>query len=282
MGSSSCTRMLEAVAWCALAVSTDVEHIFDDSDRSNRVAITTLGTVSEATPKKRSTAESRAVREWAFVTGDKRSSLVLYRSVRKLIRMAVFPLLRVQGTNVEVLDLPGPTILAPVHRSHLDSVLLAALSTRRIRALGKESLFLVPVLRYLCAALGAIPVRRGEADREAAKTLLDRGESMIVFPEGGRQSPGSPVVDLFDGAAWLASKTGARVVPVGIVGTGEALGEGSKFLRRSNVRIVVGEPMEFPVAIDGKRADREQLAGFTASLRVSLDQLQEEAAAREG
>jgi 1-acyl-sn-glycerol-3-phosphate acyltransferase len=216
MGSSSCTRMLEAVAWCALAVSTDVEHIFDDSDRSNRVAITTLGTVSEATPKKRSTAESRAVREWAFVTGDKRSSLVLYRSVRKLIRMAVFPLLRVQGTNVEVLDLPGPTILAPVHRSHLDSVLLAALSTRRIRALGKESLFLVPVLRYLCAALGAIPVRRGEADREAlvaAKTLLDRGESMIVFPEGGRQSPGSPVVDLFDGAAWLASKTGARVVP---------------------------------------------------------------------
>ena len=70
----------------------------------------------------------------------------------------------------------GPTILAPVHRSHLDSVLVACQSRRRIRALGKESLFTTPGVSYVCAALGAIPVRRGEADRDAlqaARALLD-------------------------------------------------------------------------------------------------------------
>ena len=228
--------------------------------------------------------DSRAIRERAFVTGDRRSSLIVYRIVRLLIRRILFPLLRVDSRGADALDLPGPTILAPVHRSHLDSVLLATLSTRRIRALGKESLFTVPVLRYLCAALGAIPVRRGEADRDAlaaAKALLDRGESMIVFPEGGRQN-GHDVAPLFDGAAWLASRTGARVIPVGIVGTGDALPEGARFLRRSTVRIVVGPPMDAPVGPDGKRASREQLRGFTDDLKSSLQRAQDDAAALVG
>ena len=93
------------------------------------------------------TIDSRAVREWAFATGDKKSSLVVYRLVRGLIRRVLFPWLRVKSVNAEILDRPGATILAPVHRSNLDSVLLASLCDRRIRALGKESLFLVPVVK---------------------------------------------------------------------------------------------------------------------------------------
>jgi 1-acyl-sn-glycerol-3-phosphate acyltransferase len=205
--------------------------------------------------------------------------MVVYRIVRQFVRWLVFPMLRVKAVNVDVLNLDGPTILAPVHRSHLDSVLLATLSTRRIRALGKESLFTTPVVRYFCAALGAIPVRRGEADRDAltaAKALLDRGESMIVFPEGSRQDT-NEVGELFDGAAWLASRTGARVVPVGIAGTREALPEGAKFLHRSSVGIVVGEPMEVPVGENGKRPNRHQLRAFTAQLRLNLQAAQNQA-----
>ena len=230
------------------------------------------------------TVDSKAVRSWAFDVGDRPSSLKLYRVIHRLVRTIVFPFLRMQSKNTDVLNLPGATILAPVHRSHLDSVVLATLSTRRIRALGKESLFVVPVVKYFCAALGAIPVRRGEADREAllaAKTLLDRGESMIVFPEGGRQS-GHDVGELFDGAAWLASKTGARVVPIGISGTGDALPEGAKFIHRATVGIVVGEPMDPPVGSDGKRADREQLSAFTQELATRLQAVQDEAATLAG
>lgn len=226
-----------------------------------------------------SKVDSRALREWAFATGDRRSSMIVYRIVRSLIRRLIFPWLRVEGTNTEVLDLPGSTVLAPVHRSHLDSVLVASLSDRRIRALGKESLFTTPVIKYFCAALGAIPVRRGEADRDAlsaAKTLLDREESMIVFPEGSRQE-GDEVARLFDGAAWLASRTGAQVVPIGIVGTDTALPSGARFLRRSTVRIVVGEPMDPPLGENGKRASREQLRSFTDELGERLGQLQQAA-----
>lgn len=217
--------------------------------------------------------------ERAFATGDKPSSERFYRVVRRTVRGLLFPYFRVVATNEHHLNLPGPMILAPVHRSHLDSPLLASLSERRIRALGKESLFQPPVVRWVCAALGAIPVRRGEADRDAliaAKTLLDRGESMIVFPEGGRQDQ-HDVGELFGGAAWLASKTGARVIPVGISGTGEALGESSRFPRRVTVGIAVGEPMEPPVGIDGKRVGRQQLRAFTAELAEQLQELQDDA-----
>lgn len=193
----------------------------------------------------------------------------------------VNPWLRLRSENTEVLDLPGPTILAPVHRSNLDSALLATKSNRRIRALGKESLFTTPGVSYVCAALGAIPVRRGEADRDAlkaAKSLLDAGETMIVFPEGGRQS-GSTVAELFDGAAWLAARTGARVIPVGIAGTGAAMPEGAKFIHRSTVAIVPGDPMEPPRGADGKRASRQELAAFTAKLREQIQSAQDRAEA---
>ncbi len=195
------------------------------------------------------------------------------------MQRTLLPYLKVEAHNTEVLDLPGTTILAPVHRSNLDSVVLACTCDRRIRALGKESLFTVPVLRYFCAALGAIPVRRGEADREAlaaAKSLLDRGESMIVFPEGGRQA-GHDVQELFGGAAWLAARTKARVVPIGISGTGEAMPEGSKGLRRAGVGISIGDPMEPPVGPDGKRAGRDQLRQFTADLRAQMQIRQDHA-----
>ena len=88
----------------------------------------------------------------------------------------------VEGT--EHLDTPGPVILAPVHRSNLDSVLVACTAQRRLRALGKESLFTAPVFAWVNAALGAIPVRRGEADRQAmkaAQTIIADGAMMIVF-----------------------------------------------------------------------------------------------------
>jgi 1-acyl-sn-glycerol-3-phosphate acyltransferase len=221
------------------------------------------------------------LRQRALDIGARDSSMLLYRSARFILRQGFWRYLRLRSENAEVLNLPGPMVLAPVHRSHLDSLMLASLSDRRIRALGKESLFTVPVLGYVCAAFGAIPVKRGAADRDAmkaAKGLLDAGESMIVFPEGGRQD-GPQVHELFDGAAWLAARTGARVIPAGIAGTGAALPSGAKWIKRSTVAIVCGQPMDPPVGIDGKRANREQMSAFTAQLAEELQVLQDRAEA---
>ena len=196
-------------------------------------------------------------REWALEVGDRPSSLVIYRIVHFLGRVLLHRYLRVGVRNAEALELSGPLILAPVHRSHLDSVLVATSCKRRLRALGKDGLFARRGVRYLCAALGAVPVRRGAADREAlkaAKGLLEGGAALFVFPEGARISADNAVVSgdrravdtvqtLFDGAAWLAARTGAPVVPIGLAGTADALGAGHRWLGRSTVRLVVGEPM---------------------------------------
>lgn len=211
--------------------------------------------------------------------GSRPSSLVFYRAFRGFLRRAVHPYLRVRAENTEVLDLPGPTILAPVHRSHLDSLLVATHSSRRIRALGKESLFTTPVVGYACAALGAIPVRRGEADRDALKAalaLLQEGESMIVFPEGGRQY-GNTIGELFDGTAWLAARSRARVIPIGIAGTEAAMAQGAKGVRRSDVAVVAADPLEAPAGEGGKRANRARLHAFTEDLQARLQKAQDRA-----
>ena len=205
--------------------------------------------------------------------------MVLYRGVRAFLRLVVNPYVRMRAENTHVLDLPGATILAPVHRSHLDSVLIATHSSRRIRALGKVSLFTTPGVSYVCAALGAIPVKRGQADKDAMKAaldLLDKGETMIVFPEGGRQH-GDDIGVLFDGAAWLAARSGARVIPIGIAGTEAVLPQGSNLPKRSTVAISVGDPMDAPVGDDGRRANREQLQTFTERLRINLQKAQDRA-----
>jgi len=219
------------------------------------------------------------LREKAIKTGDKKSSLVVYKAVRGLLRMVVKPWVRSKAINSHFLDLEGPTILAPAHRSHLDSLLIAVYSKRRIRALGKESLFKVPVLSFFCAALGAIPVRRESADKDAMKAALDllnAGETMIVFPEGARQS-GNDIADCFDGPAWLASKSGARVIPIGIVGSEKAMPAGSKFIHRSNVVISVGDPMYIEPGINSKRHSRDELKQFTQLLREKMQHAQNNA-----
>ncbi len=220
---------------------------------------------------------SKELREVALRRGASRGAKVVYAVITRAIRSTMNPWLRIKTCNTEVLDLPGATVLAPSHRSHLDSALVAINSKRRIRALGKESLFRTPVVSYICAALGAIPVKRGQADRDAmvaALELLKAGESMIVFPEGARES-GSQIKEIFDGPLWLASRAGARVVPIGVSGTEEALGSGAKWLRRSYVGIVVGDPIELPEG----RLSRQDISSHTELLRLAMQKCFDEAAA---
>ncbi len=170
-------------------------------------------------------------------------------------------------------------IVAPTHRSNLDAPLLGAIPNWRPRSLAKESLFGNPVLGWIITALGSFPITRGAADREAMRTaekLLDDGERVLVFPEGTRQS-GPAIAELKDGTAYLAARTGATVVPIGLSGTEAAMPPGAKRPRRSVVTIVVGEPMAPPSNPDGGRVKREQLRTFTAELQQTLQALMDAA-----
>jgi len=216
-------------------------------------------------------------REWALEVGARKSSVWFFRFIRRMIRVLIFPWLRVTTVGAHNLDLGGPVIIAPVHRSNLDAPIVASIGHRRMRALGKQSLFVNPIAAWVVSALGAIPIRRGEADREAmrsARDLLELGEAMIVFPEGTRQS-GPKVSGVFDGTAYLASKTGAPIVPVGIAGTEGALPPGAKFIHRSRVAVVVGEPIRVPAGRMSRPAMHELSLKISANLQAALDRANE-------
>ena len=188
---------------------------------------------------------------------------------------------KVEGIDREYLETPGPLIVAPVHRSNLDAPLLVTLTQRRLNFLGKESLFSPRPVGWLISALGGIPISRGAGDREALKasqTLLETGESIVVFPEGTRQT-GNKVGEVFDGAAFLAARTGAKIVPVGIAGTEHAHPSGAKFPKRSRECYVVGEPMELSNP-HGGRVTAPQRKAFMEELALRLQGVFDEALVR--
>ena len=182
--------------------------------------------------------------------------------------------LRVEGTHH--LPRSGPVILAPVHRSNLDTPIVAATTTRMLRFMGKDSLWSHSrVVGRLLDALGAFPVARGTADREALRRcqdVLESGQPLVLFPEGTRRS-GPVVEDVFDGPAFLAVRTGAPIVPIGIAGSELAQARGSRWIRPVRVHVVVGEPIRPPEGGTrmSRRAVREITARLEGELQVLLD-----------
>ncbi len=221
---------------------------------------------------------SEELRSYVAEVGDAPRSFKVHGFVRSVIRAVGFRYYDVEVVGGEYLDTPGATIIAPVHRSNLDSPLVAGACKRRFRVLAKESLFVNKPVSWFIAALGAYPVERGTADREAMRVMrdfLDRGDALLVFPEGTRQS-GAEVGEIFDGTAFLATKGRAKVIPVGIAGTEESMPTGTKFPRRTKVVVVVGEPIDPPGA-DGERVPRSGLKAHTNRIRDALQEVFDEA-----
>lgn len=231
--------------------------------------------MSDETPAAESDTPAKEAKsiDWAMNVQASRAGGVFYWVVVRLLRLTLMPYLRVTKEGTHHLATEGPVILAPVHRSNLDSVLVACSAKRRLRAIGKDSLFTHPIFAWVNSALGAIPVRRGEADRQAMKAsqeIISDGAMMIVFPEGTRQS-GRSVQGVFDGTTYLAQKTGAPIIPIGIGGTEAAMQSGSKGIRRVRCSVVVGEPIPAPVGRMSQPQRREFSEHVVAELQKTFD-----------
>jgi 1-acyl-sn-glycerol-3-phosphate acyltransferase len=162
-------------------------------------------------------------------------------------------------------------LIAPIHRSNVDFAFTLFISPRKVFFMAKDSIFRVPILGPLVTHLGAFPVRRGSADRESmslAEQVLRRGYALVLFPEGTRKE-GLSVQTLHDGAMFVAARTGATVVPVGIGGSDKAMPLGAKFPRPAKIRIIVGTPISPPVS-DG-RVSRSAISAKSEELRAQLE-----------
>lgn len=210
--------------------------------------------------------------------------LAFYRVARLvLVAGACRLLFRLSVEGRENLPKSGAYVVAPVHRSNLDTVFVGAISRRRLRYMGKDSLWKNKVTAFVFSALGGFPVHRGTADREALRRCMDvieGGEPLVLFPEGTRQT-GYKVETLFEGAAYVAARTGVPVVPVGIGGSERAMPKGAKFIHPTKVHLVIGTPIHPPRSETG-RTPRSAVHDMTAALHTELQELFEVARRRVG
>ena len=140
----------------------------------------------------------------------------------------------------------GKVILAANHRSFLDPFIIGICLRRPIYFVAKQELFRYRPIGWFLNCLGAFPIRRGESDEESvatALTLLERGEAVVIFPEGTRHRSG-PLHEPKRGVGRLALESGAPVVPIAIAGT-ERARRGWR-IRPVRVNLRCGRPLSYP------------------------------------
>jgi 1-acyl-sn-glycerol-3-phosphate acyltransferase len=168
-------------------------------------------------------------------------------------------------------------VVAANHESFADILVLLSVLPLPVRFLAKRSIFRVPVLGWSIRAAGFVPVDRGDRARgatavDASLKLLKAGRSILVFPEETRTRTGDLLL-FKPGAALLALRSEAPLLPLGVAGTRRALPPGSFAITPGTVALAVGPPIE----VSGRTArDRDEV---TRQLRGAIEQLRREAAA---
>ena len=212
-------------------------------------------------------------------------SRLTYRVLHVMARLAVLAYWRAYARNKRKLPRRGGVIISPVHRSNLDVPLLGATCPRRLRYLAKGSLFTSKFWGWFLTVVGGVPLDRGaKVDRgalKAAREVLERGEALVVFPEGERKD-GPTVHPMMDGAVWLSVRSGCPILPVGIGGSERSMGKGSRVPKPSRVVFLYGDPIPPPRAPDGGRVSRSQMSEHSDRLRIALQALFDQAQAIAG
>ena len=213
-----------------------------------------------------------------FMAGQSFLSRLFYRLLRGLVVFVCVSYTRTTIIGKENIPKSGAFLLAPIHRSNIDTPLAAAVTSRRMRFMGKDTIWKIAPIGWIVSALGAFPVSRGTADREALRrcvAVLDAGEPLVLFPEGTRQS-GPIVYSLFDGATYVAAKAGVPIIPVGIGGSERVMPKGSKMIYPRKCVVVIGKPIQ-TVANGTERLPRSALKDLSSNLSNELQRLFDEA-----
>jgi len=161
-------------------------------------------------------------------------------------------------------------VVASNHFSWIDPAVLGAASPRVLYYMAKIEAHRAPGLGTLIRAFGCFPVRRGESDREAVRTMraiVAEGKALGLFVEGTRQRSGVPG-EVQPGAAMVAIQEHVPVVPVAIHGT-----ESWTPKRPARVSVAWGEPILFEGLPKGGRGYKEASAQIQGEIRRLWDWL---------
>jgi 1-acyl-sn-glycerol-3-phosphate acyltransferase len=187
-------------------------------------------------------------------------------------------LFRARVEGVEHMPRSGPFIVVTNHCSNLDPPILGWATGHQIgrvvHFMAKAEMRRWPIVGWLASQTGVYFVRRGEADRAAQRFSLEAlaaGRPIAMFVEGTR-SRNSRLRAGRHGAALLAIRSGAPVVPVGIAGTQRIFPGRSRVPHPTHVTVRIGEPLRLPHQPDG-RIDRTSLAEGTERIMRAIEAL---------
>lgn len=167
---------------------------------------------------------------------------MLYTIFRGFFFYLLKVLSRMEVHGVDHLPKTGPVLLVSNHISNWDPLVVGSAANRRVSFIAKEELFKIPLVNYLLKAWGVVSVKRGRGDREAISKSLEllREQNVIgIFIEGHRNKiDPDHMLKPQPGAAMLALKSGAPVVPMLVTNT-------HHIYRFGKVRVFIGAPLQF-------------------------------------
>lgn len=178
---------------------------------------------------------------------------LVYGFLWVLFRALGVVLFRYRTCGVEHIPKKGGILIAANHASFLDIPMLGCGVPRRAAFLGRQDLFPIPGLRWVCQWLGWIPIRISRLDRQGFGTaigLIKQGKAVVIYPEGTRTLDG-PLGPGRPGIGVIVAETGCPVVPAYIGGTYDALPPKATWVRLRPITVTFGKPIDFTA--DAKR-----------------------------
>lgn len=187
--------------------------------------------------------------------------------LRPFFRLVFHIISDVKIIGLENIPRQSAYIITINHISLFEPPLILAFWPTTPEAAGAIEIWSRPGQAILVRLFHGIPVHRGEFDRQALDTMiavLKSGRPLLLAPEGGRTHE-LGMRKALPGVAYIADKTGAPVVPVGITGTTDDFIDQAIRLRRPRLEMRIGKPINLPV-VEGKGAARREALQSNADL----------------
>lgn len=201
--------------------------------------------------------------------------------LRRILLIPLKLILRPRVAGVHNIPANGPFIIAANHLSFFDSIFIALLTPRPLYFVGKQGWLEVPgvkgrLQKLFFRSVGMISVDKASgagtmAGLELSLKLLAEGNGVGIHIEGTR-SPDGRLYKGTTGTAWLALRSGAPVIPCGLIGTERVHPKGAKRLYVASFDARFGPAMTFAEHL-GRESDRRTRRAVTTSITAEISAL---------
>jgi 1-acyl-sn-glycerol-3-phosphate acyltransferase len=201
----------------------------------------------------------------------------MYRLFLVIGRALIFLITRRRISGQEHTPTSGALLIVSNHLGNLDPIITGTKLPRRLYILAKVELFSWPLIGWLARLADVIPIRRGQSDRDALRRVLEHlhaGHAVLLYPEGTYPKGNTPIglIRAQPGAAMLALRSGATILPIGISGSEYVWtrrGLPWNLFRRWPVEVHVGEPYRPTVPPGASQKQALALVGEEMMRRIA-------------